>query len=356
MEFTHVFNELLRALACVFAADVDDRSLVYTFMPAVLRRANDVCGMKALVITDEVMIEPTGPRMALTATAFNVVAGKWTREAQEPAPPYVTNISVARLFDGSLLASTSFETNSLFRYDPAAPSFRHLLTDDYPEYTRALVTAADGRVVVFGNVHTLAEHNDSPRIYTPATGQLTVSHADINNNALDRFIDTAVLLADGRILVMSSDSSDVRYYISGCRLYAPVSDTIIDTVSMQMARVGAAAVRLPNGNVLVTGGRTKNKWTSNECEEYIPQNQLMRARWIRGPPLPTGRANHSMCLLSSINKVLLVGGIDESLRGFSETCFLYDIAARRWEVIPAPSLGGVGPVAVQMINSHAAPV
>jgi hypothetical protein len=66
-----------------------------------------------------------------------------------------------------------------------------------------------------------------------------------------RYLHTATLLPDGRVLVAGGAFTDGR---ASAELYDPVTGTWTPTGSMTTGRLAFAATLLPDGRVLVAGG------------------------------------------------------------------------------------------------------
>ena len=91
------------------------------------------------------------------------------------------------------------------------------------------------------------------------------------------------------------------------------------TKAMTHARVGNSAVVLPNGKVLVIGGRqTSGRFDESpvfvyECEMYDP----ITDSWAVTPPMNHPRQYHSVAILLPDGRVLTSGGVDASRGKYS---------------------------------------
>jgi len=64
---------------------------------------------------------------------------------------------------------------------------------------------------------------------------------------------TAILLTDGKVLVMSGYSIATASLLASSELYDPVAGVWMATGTLSTARVGHTSTLLTNGKVLVTG-------------------------------------------------------------------------------------------------------
>jgi len=126
----------------------------------------------------------------------------------------------------------------------------------------------------------------------------------------------AVALPDGRILITGgSDGSGAP--MSSAELFNR-DGTFSSAAGMKAARSGHSALVLPDGRVLVTGGRTSGGGITNSAETYDPQTnawQMLSATMVEA------RAGHSISQLLN-GDVLLAGG--ESSGGPVSALELFD--------------------------------
>lgn len=110
---------------------------------------------------------------------------------------------------------------------------------------------------------------------------------------------------------------------------AQSSGTVAATGSMTIARFGAGAVLLPNGQVLVAGGTNNGPLTTAEL--YTPSS----GTWAKTGSMKTLSGSVSMTVLGT-GQVLATGGFDPSGNGLAE---LYDPGTGTWA--PTGSISGV---------------
>ncbi len=102
----------------------------------------------------------------------------------------------------------------------------------------------------------------------------------------------------------------------------PADGAIAATASMREARSGHTATRLPNGEVLITGGMNGNGNYFADCEIYSPAT----SRFTAAPSMSARRIGHTATLLGN-GKVLIAGGYNGDYLASAE---LYDPATGRF--------------------------
>ena len=128
--------------------------------------------------------------------------------------------------------------------------------------THIAVLLADGRILILGG-DTLADRWSLPaEAYDPATGtfsQLDESDPGLNRGPVDDDGFSATLLTDGRVLIAGGwDGNNFVdppwIYERAAVLFDPDSGATRPTGSMNTGRSGHVAIRLPDGRVLIVGG------------------------------------------------------------------------------------------------------
>ena len=114
--------------------------------------------------------------------------------------------------------------------------------------------------------------------------------------------------------------------------YSQTSYTWSSVGSMVQARSGAAAVSLPGGKVLITGGADSDGVPATASEIFDPGS----GGFATAAPMNVPRANHSAILLAT-GDVLVTGGVTTG-GGYSDTAEIFSAQAGVWTVLEA-SLG-----------------
>ncbi|HET7719210.1 MAG TPA: kelch repeat-containing protein [Acidimicrobiales bacterium] len=187
------------------------------------------------------------------------------------------------------------------------------------------VLVAGGRNFAFTAVHKSAE------LYDPLTEVFTLTGSMTDG----RWSHTATKLANGKVLVAGgftdpTSSANAQPVLTSAELYDPATGTWTPTGSMTTRRALHIAQLLPNGKVLVAGGRTCNgppplacnsTFTTPTAEIYDPGT----GAWTPAAGLNSSRTTTSAVLLAS-GKVLVPAGFP----GGQATADAYDPAANTW--------------------------
>lgn len=142
----------------------------------------------------------------------------------------------------------------------------------------------------------------------PATAQTPGDWSLAGNMSTVRGTPTAIVLADGTVLVIGGASS------AASDLYNPVSNNWTTVGPMSTPRNSQAGTLLANGSVLVAGGQDENGNTLASAEIYNPTTQA----WTLTGSMTTPRYLHSASLLPN-GDVLVAGGWPSTCCSGSQT-------------------------------------
>jgi hypothetical protein len=198
---------------------------------------------------------------------------------------------------------------------------------------QATATLLDtGKVLVAGGRNfAFSQSLKSAELYNPVTEAFTPTGSMTDG----RWSHTATKLANGKVLVAGgftdpTTSANAQPVLTSAELYDPATGTWTPTGSMTTRRALHVAQLLPNGKVLVAGGRTCNgppplacnsAFTTPTAEIYDPAT----GAWTPATGLNSARTTTSAVLLGN-GKVLVPAGFP----GGQATADVYDPAANTW--------------------------
>jgi len=255
--------------------------------------------------------------------------------------------------DGTVLAAGGFGPYSFSsagplisaeRFDPATGSWRDAGEMTIWREGGQGVLLHDGRMMVAGNevvpygVIVPGWTDNSPSfgdIYNPTQNSWSATKAMAHRRSSHQ----TVLLPNGKVLVIGGRASNngVAYEQSSAEIYDPVVDGWSPTGSMAQARCAFTATVLANGKVLVVGGATFSipTWTVFATAElYDPATGL----WTPTGAMAQARNSHTAILLPD-GRVLVAGGWTFSNNFWSDpfdSAEIYDPTTGRWS--PAGSM------------------
>jgi len=254
-----------------------------------------------------------------SAEIYDPVARTFTPTGSMTVPR--TGQTITMLRDGRVLL-TGGDQNAGFRsqlasaeiYDPGSGTFTATGSMSTPREGHTATMLRDGRVLVAGGSPNGIQTTGSAEIYDPASGRFS------NTGHLNqpRVAHVAALLGTGKVLIAGGGRGGMPGgYISydTAEMYDPSTRTFTAIhAHMKSDRVGAAAVKLNDGRVLIVGGKSGRRMTSrlsniasftplNTAEIYDPEaNAFIRTGDMNAPHYLA-----TATMLSDGN-VLVVGG------------------------------------------------
>ena len=190
-------------------------------------------------------------------------------------------------------------------FNPETGEWQQAAAMNQPLFGQAAVLLSDGRVLVVGGDMLDGTLTGSARaeIYDPATDTWTPTE----DMSIERGRPNAILLADGRVLVTGHKRFDFRATTGRVDIYDPETGTWTAAGELSQPSDGHSLTLLPDGRVLAAGGenpvvRSSSYYSTTEIFDPATNS------WSPGPRLTEPRTNHSATLLRD-GRVLLVGGI-----------------------------------------------
>ena len=150
------------------------------------------------------------------------------------------------------------------------------------------------------------------------------------------FAHTTTLLPNGKVLVAGGRSTASGPVVAAAELYDPRTGRWTAADSLETARWSHRATLLPNGKVLVTGGFTDPNAVlpTATAELYDPATD----RWSPAAPLAEARALHDSTLLPN-GTVLVTGGRQISNTALVRASEVYNPATNTWTTTGALATG-----------------
>lgn len=260
--------------------------------------------------------------VVLTLTTLGTFACNGTTDVPSPTSYSIqlshdtVNLMVPPGEPRSVVVTATVRTGSGDIVSPAAVSWG----TDSPgvatvTQTGTVTAVSEGRALLRARYREL-EANAVIMVTAPITFSVTGSMATT------RIGHTATLLPDGKVLITGGRvvrSDGLGPEGVSAELYDPASGTFARTGDMTIDRSGHSATLLPNGKVLIAGGTAGNSVSTNTAELYDPAT----GTFSRTGDMRLAQSFHEATLLNT-GKVLVTGGM--SCCAIAATPELYDPA------------------------------
>jgi len=237
------------------------------------------------------------------ATGAFTATGSMTTPRDEPQGILLPNGKVLVLggYDpsGNVIASAEL-------YDPVAGTFTATGSMTVKRVGFAATVLPNGKVLIAGGTSNGVPSGNlaSAELYDLTTGAFTAT----STMTTSRTASTAALLPNGKVLIAGGQSSTIGVMLASAELYDPSTGAFSATGSMTKPRYGYTETLLANGKVLIAGGTTNgdNTGTLASAELYDPASGTFA---LTGS-LNTGRFISSSAPLLPNGNVLITGGRD----------------------------------------------
>ena len=254
-----------------------------------------------------------------TAAVFDPAQNSWMPLPSPSTPRALPNVIL--LLDGRVLVAGGVEftpesesslgasgspepVKAVEIFDPDTGEWHQATPTNESDQDQSIVLLGDGRVLIV--------RSDSVEVYNPSTDTWTLTTMPADVLVLR---PVSIALNDGRVLITGTLSYDpATAMIIGAVIYDPHTDTWTPTGPMTHARMSHTLTLLPDGRVIAVGGEDPLPQDSfqpviySTTEIYDPNANS----WSPGPNLSEPRSSHSATLLPD-GRIFLVGGIGQLL-------------------------------------------
>jgi Kelch motif/Bacterial Ig-like domain (group 2) len=236
--------------------------------------------------------------------------------------------------------STSYNEATL--YDSATGVFSGTgnMTVSRGGHTATLL--ANGKVLIAGGADQDPTGTGlaSAELYDPSTGTFTQT----GSMAVGRFLHTATLLQNGKVLVVGGALTSTSDPVASAELYDPVTGSFTITGAMATAREQHTATLLADGRVLIVGGTTPTSTGDFQPTATVEIYDPSTGSFSVTGSMAEARSFHTATLLPSGNVLVAGGGVENS------TAELYDPATGSFSITGGMEIGRSGHTATLLPN------
>ncbi len=211
--------------------------------------------------------------------------------------------AAALLKDGRVLITGGYDSSfhalqTAEIYDPASGIFTRVGDMGKPRILHFATPLANGKVLITGD-------DADAELFDPSTN----AFAPVGKTSSS--VGAATLLADGRVLLSGEANSDFSAP-APAEVYDPATGKFTPTGTMATLRFGYTATLLPDGTVLTAGGYREGPGPVPASYTLVPVTDSeiynpATGAFSPGPTMRQRRFNHTATLLPN-GSVLLVGG------------------------------------------------
>lgn len=302
--------------------------------------------------------------MRTALSPASVTEGAWSSAPNMAAPrafhtaTLLPNGKVLVVGGSGVSASAPSQFKSLTGaelYDPKTRSWSPAATLGTARWLHTATLLPNGKVLVVGgtssdpaSVPGILESLSSAELYDPQTNRWSPAA----NMLTARCLQSATLLADGRVLVAGgyqSSSAASGHVLASAEVYDPTSNSWTSAGSMPSPAAEQSAVLLGDDRVLVIGGAVGD-WNSTRL--LAPQRTVAiydpaTGSWSSAESMHSTRTRPSSSLLPD-GRVLVVGDA-----GFNQqTAEVFDPGSGRWSSVQKPAVGHSEAVAIELHNGN----
>jgi Galactose oxidase, central domain/Kelch motif len=180
----------------------------------------------------------------------------------------------------------------------------------------------------------------SAELYDPSTNTFTQT----GNMAAARFLHTATLLKNGKVLIVGGALTSTSVPLATAELYDPTTGTFTTTGALATAREQHTATLLADGRVLIAGGSTSTGTGDLQATASVEVYDPSTGSFSVTGSMAEARSLHTATLLPSGNVLVAGGGDDNS------TAEVYDPAAGSFSLTAGMEIGRSGHTATLLPN------